>query len=131
MEYSFTAWGHENIIGKHKRTLEFTKDSNLSVEGDCILGVNANFSIYDLKELISEGIKMKMVITADDVSDEVVFDANKGFDDDGEIVVRMGDFSSDRTFGMRADKACADLKKELIEKLKNPGQKIDVLITNI
>ena len=131
MQYSFTAWGHENITGRHKRTLEFTKESELSLQGDCIIGVNANFSVYDLKELINEGEKMKMVITADDISDEVVFDANKGFDDDKEIVVRMGDFSSDRTFGLRADKACNDLKKELIEKLKNPEQRIDVSITNV
>ncbi len=46
MEYSFTAWGHENITANHKRTLEFTKDNELSLEGDCILGVSANFSIY-------------------------------------------------------------------------------------
>jgi len=131
MEYSFTAWGHENITGKHKRTLEFTKDSELSLEGDCILGVNANFSIYDLKELINESNKLKMVITADDISDEILFDGNPDFDDEKEIVVRMGDFSSDRTFGIRADKACSYLKKDLVEKLKNPDQRIDVLITNI
>ena len=131
MEYSFTAWGHENITGKHKRTLEFTKESELSLGGDCILGVNANFSIYDLKELIQEGTKLKMVITAGDVSDEIIFEGNPAFDDDKEIVVRMGEFSSDRTLGLRADKACSDLKKELIERLNNPDQKIDVLITNV
>jgi len=131
MEYSFIAWGHENITGKHKRTLEFTKDSELSLDGDCILGVSANFSIYDLKELIKEGERLKMVITAGDVSDEVMFEGNPQFDDDKEVVVRMGEFSSDRTLGLKADKACSDLKKELIEKLSNPEQRIDVLITNI
>lgn len=131
MQYSFIAWGHENITGRHKRTLEFTRDSKLGLEGDCILGVNANFSVYDLKELINEGRKLKMVIKAGDISDEVIFEANPGFDDEREIVVRMGDFSSERTFGVRADKACADLKKELIDKLKKPDQRTDVLITNI
>lgn len=131
MEYSFTAWGHENITAKHKRTLEFTKDSELSLEGDCILGVNANFSVYDLKELIKEGTKLKMVIRVEDVSDEVIFEGNPSFDDDKEIVVRIGDFGSERTLGFKADKACRDLKTELIRKLKNPNQKIDVLITNI
>lgn len=131
MEYSFTAWGHENLTGKHKRTLEFTKDNELSLQGDCILGVSANFSIYDLRELIKEGGKLKMVITAGDVSDEVVFDSNEGFNDEKEIVVRIGEFNSERTLGLRADKACSDLKKELIDKLKNPDQRIDILITNI
>lgn len=131
MEYSFTAWGHKNVTGRHKRTLEFTKDSELGIEGDCILGVTSNFSIYDLKELIKEGGKLKMVITVDDVSDEVIFEPNPEFNDEEEIVVRIGDFSSDRTFGLRADKACSDLKRELVEKLKDPGQKIDVLIITL
>lgn len=131
VQYSFTAWGHENITAKHNRTLEFTKDNNLGIEGDCVLGVSANFSIYDLKELIKEGTKLKMIIIVGDISDEVVFEANPNFDDEREIVIRIGNFASDRTFGLKADKACADLKKELIEKLKNPDQRIDVLITNI
>ena len=29
MQYSFTAHGHENVTGKHKRTFEFTKDKEL------------------------------------------------------------------------------------------------------
>ena len=131
MQYTFTAWGHENITAKHKRTLEFTRDSAVGIEGDCILGVSSNFSIYDLKELIKEGTKLKMVIKVEDIYDEVVFEANPGFNDEKEIVIRMGDFSSERTLGVKADKACADLKKELVEKLRNPDQKIDVLITNI
>jgi hypothetical protein len=131
MQYSFTSWGHENITAKHKRTLEFTKDSQLSLEGDCILGVNSNFSIYDLKELIKEGNKLKIIISVDNISDEVIFEANPNFNDEKEIVIRIGDFSSERTLGVKADKACSDLKKELIDKLNNPDQRIDVLITNI
>lgn len=131
MQYSFTAWGHENITAKHNRTLEFTKDNELEIEGDCILGVSANFSIYDLKELIKEGTKLKMIIKVNDISDEVVFEANPEFNDEKEIVVRIGDFSSERTLGVKADKACSDLKKELVEKLNNPDQRIDVLITNV
>jgi len=131
MEYSFIAWGHENITAKHRRTLEFTKDNEVGIEGDCILGVSSNFSLYDLKELIKEGKKLRMIITADGVFDEVIFEANPEFNDEKEIVVRIGDFSSDRTFGFKADKACADLKKELVEKLNNPEQRIDILITNV
>jgi len=131
MQYSFTSWGHKNITAKHNRTLEFTKDSELSIQGDCILGVSSNFSVYDLKELIKEGTKLKMIIKADDISDEVIFEASPEFNDENEIVVRMSDFSSDRTFGVKADKACSSLKKELVDKIKNPHQRIDVLITNI
>ena len=131
MQYNFTAWGHENITASHKRTLEFTKEGELSIQGDCILGVNADFSLYDLKELIKQGKRLKIIIKVDGVSDEVVFEANPGFSDEREIVIRMGDFGSSRTFGVRADKACSNLKKELVDKLNNPNQKIEVLITHI
>ncbi len=131
MEYSFTSWGHESITAKHKRTIEFTKESELSLDADCILGVNSNFSIYDLKELIKEGNKLKMTINVDYISDEIIFEANPNFNDEKEIVIRIGDFSSERTLGIKADKACSDLKKELIDRLNNPDQRIDVLITNI
>ena len=65
------------------------------------------------------------------MENDIIFDGNSEFDDEKEIVVRKSDFTSDRTFGLMADKACSDLKKELIEKLSNPDQKITVLIINI
>ena len=52
MKYSFSCYGHENIIAKHKTTLEFTKDSELSSEGDCIVGVKADFSLEEVKKFI-------------------------------------------------------------------------------
>ena len=51
MEYSFTCYGHENIKAKHKTTLEFTKDTEMGLKGDCIVGVNADFSLDKLKKL--------------------------------------------------------------------------------
>ena len=52
MEYSFNCYGHENITARHKTTLEFTKDRDLSLKGDCIIGVKADFSLPQLKNLI-------------------------------------------------------------------------------
>ena len=52
MRYSFTCYGHENIASKHKTTLEFTKDKELGLEGDCIVGVKADFSLLQLKKFI-------------------------------------------------------------------------------
>ena len=39
----FSARGHENIRGVHKTTFEFTKEKELTLKGDCIIGVNADF----------------------------------------------------------------------------------------
>ena len=37
IEIPFT--GHKNILSLHKKTIEITKDSQLTVNGDCIVGV--------------------------------------------------------------------------------------------
>ena len=52
MKYSFHAFGHKNLLGTHKNTLEFTKDKNLTLKGDCIVGVNADFDAGELKNFI-------------------------------------------------------------------------------
>ncbi len=128
MSYSFLAWGHKNITGTHRRTLEFTKDSELSLRGNCIIGVSANFDLNELKKLLKNGKTLKAEIKADGIYDTVVFEPNKEFNDEREIVIRKGDFISERTFGIKADKACIDLKRDLIEKIRNPNQKIEVKI---
>ena len=131
MEYKFTAYGHKNVMGKHKKTFEFTKDKELTLEGDCILGVKSDFDLCKLRNIVKKGKKIKMFITVDDISDSVIFEPNLDFGDAHEIVVRKSEFNSKRTLGIKADKACSDLKKELIEKLSNPEQRIDVLITDV
>jgi len=64
MVYSFNCCGHENITARHKNTFEFTKDEELSLNGDCIIGVNADFSLPSLKSFIkSLGGDKKITIT--------------------------------------------------------------------
>src|SRR3989338_276276 len=129
--YSFTAYGHKNILATHKTTIEFTKDRELSLRGNCILGVNADFNLIELKKsmktIINESKsiknKIKIIINTGDISDEIAAELNPDFDDDEEIVIRMGEFKSKRTLGVRADKAAVHVKRELIEKLKNHNQK--------
>ena len=50
----FFIYGHENISAKHKTTIEFTKDKEVSRKGDCILGVNADFSFSEIKRLLKK-----------------------------------------------------------------------------
>ena len=126
--YSFTAYGHKNVLATHKTTVEFTKDKELSLKGNCILGVKADFDLAELKKLIKGNRKIKIKISVDDISDEITAEVNPDFDDDREIVIRMGGFKSKRTLGIRADKGAARVKRGLVDKLKNPVQKINVTL---
>ncbi|MBI2581470.1 DUF371 domain-containing protein [Candidatus Woesearchaeota archaeon] len=134
MGYTFTAHGHPNILATHKTTLEITKDSELTKSGDCIVAVNANFSLQRIKELISNcnrGDKIKLIIEAAGLEEEITAIVNKDFLSEKEIVLRKGSFASERTFGINCNKAAADISRELVEKLKNEKTAVSVTIETL
>ena len=126
MSYSFFSYGHPNIKSTHKNTFEFTKDKDLTVNGDCIIGVNSNFELNKIKKIIKNKEKIKIKIEVDDLVEEVNCLVNYDFDDDNEIVVRKGRFDSERTLGLSSDKACIDFSRQFVEKLKENGIEIMV-----
>jgi len=128
MVYSFSCYGHENITGTHKNTFEFTKEQSLNVEGDCILGVKADFKLLKLKNYIKNKDKIKIIIKVDDLVEEIICNVNHDFNSFEEIVVRKTEFNSRRTLGVRANKACVDLNRELVKKLSEPGKEYTVVI---
>lgn len=148
MKYSFICHGHENVRATHKTTLEFTKDKDLGLEGDCIIGVNASFSLPSLKKFINSlgdnkkiaiGIAIKKndrpkgrVDVSDDyeIVEKIDCRVNSDFDSGNEIVVRKGDFISDRTFAVNASKAACELNKSLIRFLNQKDSKVMVVFEN-
>jgi len=125
MEYSFFSFGHSNITARHKNTLEFTKDSDLTLQGDCIIGVNSDFDVNELKRFKG---KVKILVNVGDLVEEINCEVNPEFDDDHEMVVRKGEFVSKRTFGINADKACCDLSREFVDMLKDSGVRVEVRV---
>jgi len=116
----FNIHGHKNVLGTHKNTIEFTKEYDLTLNGDCILGVKADFDLDELKTLVKKYSKIKIIITVEDLIEEITADINKEFSDEHEIVIRKSNFLSDRTLGINASKAVLDLDRKLVDKLKNP-----------
>lgn len=127
LEYSFYAYGHPNILANHKLTLEFTKDKDLSLRGDCIVGINANFQKEKLKEF-SGNISVSIAI--DDLVQTFKCFVNKDFDSDEELVLRKSSFNSKRTFGIRLNHGASKLDRKIVEKLKNVENKMLVTIKN-
>ncbi|MFH2020913.1 MAG: DUF371 domain-containing protein [archaeon] len=115
----FHIFGHPNVMATHNTTFEFTKDQNLSPKGDCIIGVRADFTPEDILRLLKKE-EIKIIITVDDLKEEITALVNKDFSDEHEIVIRIGEHASKRTLGLRADKAAIHLDRKMIEKLKNP-----------
>ena len=132
MIYKFKAYGHENILANHKTTLEFTKDENITLNGDCIVGIKADFELSKLKEFIKNFKKNKISITISNnkIHETILAEINPNFNDDKELVIRKTDFVSERTFAINSNKAAFELKRNLIGFLKDKKDGISVIIEN-
>ena len=126
--YSFKCLGHRNISSSHSNTLEFTKDSNIGKIAHCIVGVSSNFSLEKIKKEIKNKKEINIEIRAGKAKDIVKCLANHNFCDNNEIVIRKSDFISERTLGIRCDKASSDLDKELKEAIKVQGAEITITL---
>lgn len=146
MKYSFTCSGHKNILATHKTTFEFTKDKTLTKKGDCIVGVGADFDLGKLKELLKfDKIKITLTIvdnnnrtqplpktaaTTEPITDTITCTPNPDFNDDREMVIRLGEYKDKRTLGTEADKAAVHINRKLIERIKNNDSKLIINIEN-
>ena len=126
----FVAYGHPNIRATHRTTIEFTKDKDLSLKGDCIIGVNSDFDVNVLRNYIkkSKGKCVRIILSVDDIQQEVKAELNPDFNDKHEIVIRKSDFKSKRTLAIKADKAACDLERKFVKKLQNNKCKIIVKV---
>jgi hypothetical protein len=129
-------FGHENVLATHSSTVEFTRDFELSKNGDCIVAVSLDRTLAEFSQefksiLTSPRSKLIVKIQTDKVSDVIRAFGSPllSLSSTMEIVIRKSDFVSDRTVGVRANKAAVDLSRELVEKLKNPRQKVKITFT--
>lgn len=138
MEMSETvfAYGHENIQAMHKTTFEITKEATVSRKGDCIIAVSANKALADLSREFKEGMrrenaKIRILIEAEDVAEAVnAFGSPRlVLTHSTDMVIRKSSYVCNRTLAIQADKAAYNLSRNLIEKLKNPKQKVKITLT--
>ena len=132
---NIVAFGHENIHAIHPSTLMFTKERNLSITGDCIAAVAANKAGVELSETFKERLKMPnakltIIIEIDGLTEEINASGSPKLilTHPTDLVIRKSDYVSDRTLAIHADKSSNDLPRELIEKLKDPKQKVNITL---
>ena len=129
------AYGHKNIRATHESTLEITKDAQLSKKGDCVIAVLANKAVADLslefmEILRRENAKMTMLIEVGETTEVVnAFGSPRLIlTHPTDMVVRKSSYICSRTLAIEADKAACDLSRRLVEKLRNPKQKVKVTL---
>ena len=129
-------YGHINVQSFHTRTIEITKDPNLTLQGDCIIGVSANKSCWDISDKLKHSLK--------DDNSYIIIDVivgNMSFIVNGlgnsrlvllsrhDIVIRKSSFICERTIAIQCNKASSDIPREMILSLQNPETKGVLQIT--
>jgi hypothetical protein len=130
------AFGHRNIKATHKTTFEITKERELSVRGDCIVAVSADKGFPDFrpefKELLRvDGAKLKVQIKVDGIVETVsAFGSSRLIlAHPTNLVVRKSEYICGRTLAIRADKAARDFSRDLVARLQNPAQRVQIFLT--
>ena len=119
--------GHKNILSLHEKTLEITKESDLTMNGDCIVGINADLACRDLpedfkKNVMSDDAKITFTIKAGKHSFSIHGNGSKKLTlkHPNDIVLRKSAFVCTRTLAIKCDKASSDMPREMIHVLQNP-----------
>ena len=124
MEEEITFYGHKNILSLHPRTIEVTKDPNLTKNGDCIIGVSANKACDDLnisvkKKLRTNDTFVKMKIIVDQVEFELtgIGNTDLSISHKHDIVLRKSNYADSRTMAISCDKSAIDIPRDLVNLL--------------
>ena len=119
--------GHKNILSLHQKTLEITKDDELTSNGDCIVGVSANISCVDLPEKMKKKIrnpktKITFSIRAGNKKFTIQGNGSKklSLKHTKDIVLRKSAFTCSRTIAINCDNASSDIPRDFVKILQNP-----------
>lgn len=134
MEYVFYTKGHHNVTSVHKSTFEVTMDKDIGIKADCIVGVSSDAKLHDIPLEIREAIQkedklINVQLQTENALDEIIGYGHPelSLDHPTDMVCRKSEFKCSRTLMIKANKAAMDLKKELVEDLKQ-GKELKVKI---
>ncbi len=130
------AKGHSNVQATHRTTVEVTKDEDLTLRGDCIIGVRASKSTADLSEEFKEALKdsstvlVALLYVEGALSDAIVCHGSESLSlsDRGRVVFRKSSYVDPSTIGVKCSKAAADLSRYLVSKLRNPETVLSIVL---
>ncbi len=130
-----TAYGDSSIVAVSKSSFTIIKSSEIKTDKDSVVAVGANKSAAELnpefiRSLRDSGKKIEITIEADGIEDVVTAYSSPALklNNDKSIVVRKDDVIDGRVVAILADKSATDLKKDLIEKLKDPKTKVKITL---
>ncbi len=134
IEETIVARGHSEITATHSTTLMITRDEEIGPEADCVLAVAADKGGPNLSEAVRRAIASggEVEVTIEAGGEREVIrgrgHAELSLADPKDLVVRKSDYTCGRTLIIGADKAAADLSRELVKYLKNPETRVRFVV---
>ncbi len=130
MRFEIPFTGHKNITALHQNTIEITTEPKLTINGDCIVGINASCGCNGLPEKLKKEIrdpssKIKFSIIVDNQSFTVNGHGSKDLklSHPHDIVLRKSKFVCPRTIAIGCNKASSAIPKKMIHVLQDPQTK--------
>ncbi len=121
------ARGHSNISALHRTTIEITRERELTPRGDCVIGVASDKSPLDFSEEFKKCARrdeaiIVIVLEASGLQDTVLAHGSSKLvlTSSTKIILRKSTYIDPATVAIRASKAAGDLRRDLVEKLKDP-----------
>jgi len=135
MKIKIPFYGHKNIMSLHEKTIEITKDTDLTTNGDCIVGTGSDTSCIDLPEKMKKKIQnptTKIIFSIEAKGRKFMI---QGYGSEKlslkhtkDIVLRKSAFTCSRTIAINCDKASSDLPRDFVKILQDPKTKGSMII---
>ena len=130
MHFEIPFYGHENIRSLHPKTIEITTQPNLTLNGDCIIGVKANCACNDISERLKSLLQnSKSEISCTILVKELKFKIKgKGSEkltltNPHDIVIRTSSFVCPRTLATNCDAAANTIPRQMVKLLRDQDAK--------
>ena len=130
MHFEISFSGHKNIRSLHPKTIEITTEPNLTLNGDCIIGVNASCGCNDISEQMKNLMRnskseILFTISVKDISFKIKGTGHENLilTNPHDIVIRKSSFICPRTLAIHCDVASDSIPRQMIKILQNPDSR--------
>ncbi len=125
---SFACRGHAAIAGTHAKTIEFTRDTDVTRRATCVLGVASEHDNGALRALRGD---VEVTLECGDHRDSFVATMTPFFLGDDSLVFRRGPALRGRTVAYDATKGAAEIDRALVHALTDRGAQLFVNVREL
>ena len=136
MRFEIGFSGHANIRSLHPSTIEITRDAELTLAGDCVVGVRSKYACADVPDSLKSRLRDSATRVRIGIHvDGMLFEADARGDPaislthERDIVIRRSAFVCPRTLAVGCDAASDAIPREMIHSLRDARTRGTLSIT--